>query len=616
MNQRDKGTVDMAAGNFHLPNGRGLGGGVWLCVQGLPRDWREMDVFRAMEKRYGKVNQVRRGSSSDREAMVQFVSDTDAKFVWQAGEIELYDRVCTVEVAQTAGRGARGRMDDSPPPMRSAFPSRMGSGMRDMGMRDVGMRDPVDRGGSMNRMGSVSNGNGTNGQEQTHLAPEDDDKATRTLFVGNLEYGVTESLLRSIFSKYGMVQDIDIKRPGGSSGNAYSFVRFLTLDMAYRAKVALSGSRIGNYQCKIGYGKTNPTARVWVGGLHYAGVASDLDESRLNDEFDRFGLIKKIDYVRGEHYGYITFASISASQEAVTTMRGAVFKINGDRGPKKVRIRVDYAEDSDPYLPKLGGREREGSTSARRRGGDDVSRGSGEADRRRKVASTSRSPSPAIREVKRRQRSVDAESEPEERPPKRIVRDESVTPPPEERREKRNGDKTKTRSRPAETLTQFKEKSSPVWKGTITLKSTSYHIAGHLLRGPIAWLNDVLSQGQELQITRRLRLEEDKLKDVTDKMSMSESATMLCFDAPTKAAGTKTLKHLQSYLLEKDAAGVINAQQAIVYIFPTCGFANKIVGEDMPTLIMPDNGTTVRDEELGCLMVICNPQEGNGALAE
>ena len=78
------------------------------------------------------------------------------------------------------------------------------------------------------------------------------------------------------------------------SGNAYSFVRFLTLDMAYRAKVALSGSRIGNYQCKVGYGKTNPTARVWVGGLHYPGVASDLDESRLNDEFDRFGLIKKV----------------------------------------------------------------------------------------------------------------------------------------------------------------------------------------------------------------------------------------------------------------------------------------------------------------------------------
>ena len=126
----------------------------------------------------------------------------------------------------------------------------------------------------------------------------------------------------------------------------------------------------------------------------------------------------------------------------------------------------------------------------------------------------------------------------------------------------------------------------------------------------------VLSQGQELQITRRLRLEEEKLKDVTDKMSMSESATMLCFDTPSKGSGVKNLKHLQTYLLEKDAAGVINAQQAIVYIFPTSSFANKVVAEDMPTLIMPENGTSVRDEELGLLMVVSNPHEGNGASAK
>ena len=78
------------------------------------------------------------------------------------------------------------------------------------------------------------------------------------------------------------------------SGNAYAFVRFLILDMAYKAKCALQGARIGNYPCKIGYGKTNPTTRVWVGNLTYPGTASDLDESRLFDEFDRFGPIKKV----------------------------------------------------------------------------------------------------------------------------------------------------------------------------------------------------------------------------------------------------------------------------------------------------------------------------------
>lgn len=118
----------MAAGGGvqMIPGGRGLGGGVWLALSGLPRDWREMDVFRAMEKRYGKVNQVRRGTTNEREALVQFVSDTDARFVWHLRELELYDRNVSVDLAPK-----RGGRDDSPPPLRSSagagFPqSRLG----------------------------------------------------------------------------------------------------------------------------------------------------------------------------------------------------------------------------------------------------------------------------------------------------------------------------------------------------------------------------------------------------------------------------------------------------------------------------------------------------------
>lgn len=89
------------------------------------------------------------------------------------------------------------------------------------------------------------------------------------------------------------------------SGNAYAFVRFLTLDMAYEAKLKVNGTRIGNYQCKIGYGKTNPTTRVWVGQLHYPGTAADLDEARLFNEFDRFGQIKKVLFAKPCVIGFI-----------------------------------------------------------------------------------------------------------------------------------------------------------------------------------------------------------------------------------------------------------------------------------------------------------------------
>lgn len=67
---------------------------------------------------------------------------------------------------------------------------------------------------SSRRNNEHGNHNGNGGAAEVPL-PEDDDKATRTLFVGNLEPTVTEALLRSTFSKYGLVQDVDVKRPMG-----------------------------------------------------------------------------------------------------------------------------------------------------------------------------------------------------------------------------------------------------------------------------------------------------------------------------------------------------------------------------------------------------------------
>ncbi|EZA55878.1 Putative RNA-binding protein 15B [Ooceraea biroi] len=166
-----------------------------------------------------------------------------------------------------------------------------------------------------------------------HVSPEDDPLATRTLFAGNLEINITEEELRRIFSKYGIVDDIDIKRPPPGTGNAYAFVRFQTLDMAHRCKVELSGQYIGKFQCKIGYGKATPTTRIWVGGL---GPWTSVPQ--LEREFDRFGAIKKIDYIKGDSNAYILYDSIDAAQAAVKEMRG--FPLGGpDR-----RLRVDFAD--------------------------------------------------------------------------------------------------------------------------------------------------------------------------------------------------------------------------------------------------------------------------------
>lgn len=70
-----------------------------------------------------------------------------------------------------------------------------------------------------------------------HVPPEDDPLATRTLFAGNLEINISDDEVKRIFGKYGIVEDIDIKRPPPGTGNAFAFVKYQNLDMAHRAKV-------------------------------------------------------------------------------------------------------------------------------------------------------------------------------------------------------------------------------------------------------------------------------------------------------------------------------------------------------------------------------------------
>uniref|UniRef100_A0A673AV41 RNA binding motif protein 15B n=1 Tax=Sphaeramia orbicularis TaxID=375764 RepID=A0A673AV41_9TELE len=173
------------------------------------------------------------------------------------------------------------------------------------------------------------------------LKPEDDQRATSNLFIGNLDGSVTEAELRRGFDKYGIIEDVVIKRPARGQGGAYAFVKFQNLDMAHRAKVAMQGRLIGGNPIKIGYGKANPTTRLWVGGL---GPGNSL--AALAREFDRFGSIRNIDYVKGDSFAYIQYESLDAAQAACTQMRG--FPLGG---PER-RLRVDFAKvEESPSRP-------------------------------------------------------------------------------------------------------------------------------------------------------------------------------------------------------------------------------------------------------------------------
>ncbi len=163
----------------------------------------------------------------------------------------------------------------------------------------------------------------------------------RTLFVGNLDPSITVDDLKLKFEKFGVIEDVDVKRGDHHPhGLPYAFIRYQNLDMAEAARQNLSGTTILGYRCKIGFGKPLDSRRLWVGGL---GVGSSLQ--MLEREFDRFGAIERIDFVKGDNHAYILFDNLDAAIEARKRMRNSY--LPDAEGREKYPIRVDFAADSE-----------------------------------------------------------------------------------------------------------------------------------------------------------------------------------------------------------------------------------------------------------------------------
>ncbi|CAH1978106.1 unnamed protein product [Acanthoscelides obtectus] len=430
-----------------------------------------------------------------------------------------------------------------------------------------------------------------------HIQPEEDPLATRTLFAGNLEINITEEELRRIFGRYGIVEDIDIKRPPPGTGNAFAFVRFNNLDMAHRAKVELSGQYIGKFQCKIGYGKATPTTRIWVGGL---GPWTSIPQ--LEREFDRFGAIKKIDYVKGDNQALILYDSIDAAQAAVKEMRG--FPLGG---PER-RLRTDFADvtpgvayrPKPPYASAEDYRTREGAyrdydypeyadyryrdpAYPERRAGSrgpyrfpegaedewgrarDVEYGRGRSTSRGVDRSRSRSP----------RRSLDSDSD--------------------------SGSRRTGLLASSRTLPEVARKCTTLWQGALILKNSLFPAKFHLIDGDTDIVDGLMKDEEgkhQLRITQRLRLDQPKLEDVQKRISSASShAIFLGLAGSTVSVKnedttvqTRPLRNLVSYLKQKEAAGVISLLNketeatGVLYSFPPCPFSTELLKRTCPNL--------------------------------
>lgn len=441
-----------------------------------------------------------------------------------------------------------------------------------------------------------------------HVQPEEDPLATRTLFLGNLEINISEEELRRIFGKYGILEDIDIKRPPPGTGNAFAFVRYQNLDMAHRAKVELSGQYIGKFQCKIGYGKATPTTRIWVGGL---GVWTSV--AQLEREFDRFGVIKKIEYQKGDLSANILYESIEAATAAVKEMRG--FALGG---PER-RLRIDFSDVGNaqpPFKPKQGPPFEDGPEFPPRRPeydnyheppyeepyggfvprGGYRGRGRGRGGYRGGYHHEAHRPT-GDEEWRRGPPEMEYDTRIRRTVSREPGLDRNISRSPRRRSPDSDSDASSRRNgmlSAARTLPEVARKCTTLWSGALILKSSLFPAKFHLTDGDAEIVEGLMKDEggtHHLRITQRLRLDPPKLEDVQKRiqtssshaifLGMTHSTSSVQTDDPS--VQTRPLRNLVSYLKQKEAAGVISLLNkdteatGVLYAFPPCEFSSELL---------------------------------------
>ncbi|VDP91209.1 unnamed protein product [Echinostoma caproni] len=173
---------------------------------------------------------------------------------------------------------------------------------------------------------------------------DQDFKATRTLFIGSLEPDITESEVVEAFERFGYIEQIDIKRSTKVGMHSYAFVRFQNVDMAYRAKSAMSGRCIRSLHCKIGYGKCIPSTCLYIGGL-----AKDMFVEVMHRLLPRLAQVVQVDIVPGRNFAQILFETCEAACEASKQLKTLAL---GLRLAKRLRIDFIDPETFRNPMPK------------------------------------------------------------------------------------------------------------------------------------------------------------------------------------------------------------------------------------------------------------------------
>ncbi|XP_071742638.1 polyadenylate-binding protein 2-like [Rutidosis leptorrhynchoides] len=153
--------------------------------------------------------------------------------------------------------------------------------------------------------------------------------STTSLYVGDLEFNVTDSQLYDLFNQVGQVVSVRVCRDLSTRRSlGYGYVNYSSPNDAARAIDVLNFTAVNGKAIRICYSIRDPSIRKsGTGNIFIKNLDKSIDNKALHDTFSSFGNILSCKIVtdgtgQSKGYGFVQFETEEASQNAIDKLNG------------------------------------------------------------------------------------------------------------------------------------------------------------------------------------------------------------------------------------------------------------------------------------------------------
>lgn len=216
--------------------------------------------------------------------------------------------------------------------------------------------NPVD---DMKKLNETSSGNVSSGFPTYYLANNSvstnttllgapSTGTTASLYVGDLNPDVTESILFELFNQVGPVSSIRVCRDAVTRRSlGYAYVNFYNISDGERALDTLNYTKIKGQPCRIMWSQRDPALRrSGAGNIFIKNLDKSIDDKALYDTFSAFGNILSCKVVSDENgskgFGFVHFETRESAEQAIQKVNNMLLNDQqvyvGHHIPKRERV--------------------------------------------------------------------------------------------------------------------------------------------------------------------------------------------------------------------------------------------------------------------------------------